>query len=339
MNPNEPPISHMLNNDPPDHTRLRRPLARAFTARRVEELRPRIEQIADELLDAMAGRDEVDLVADYALPLPVTVICELLGVPERDRADLRRWSTALTTAGKVVTGRTAGMAITAYFARLVEDKRRDPGDDLLSALIRDSADQLSEHELMSTAVLLLTAGHETTVQLIANGALALLRHPDQLAALRADRSLLPGAVEEFLRHDGPLTTATGRIAAEPVEIGGVTIPRGESVFVGLGSANRDAARFPDPDACRWTGMPPVISRSGTGSTTASERRWPGWRARSPSSGCSTASRRWRWRPTTWSTGRHDCSAALPRCPFDLVVDLVLHRAVLRRPVPDPRALP
>lgn len=246
IDPDEPPISHMLNNDPPEHTRLRRPLARAFTARRVEQLRPRIEEIADELLDALAGRDEVDLIAEFALPLPVTVICELLGVPERDRPELRAWSTALTNDNRRAA-QAVGFAMTRYFAQLVRAKQADPGDDLLSALVVDTADQLGDHELMSTAVLLLTAGHETTVRLIANGTLALLRHPDQLAALRTDRSRLPAAVEELLRFDGPLNTATARITTEPVEIGGVLIPEGARVFIGLSSANRDPDRFPDPD--------------------------------------------------------------------------------------------
>jgi cytochrome P450 len=247
INPSEPPISHMLNNDPPDHTRLRRPLAKAFTARRVEELRPRVEEIADDLLDAVAGRVEIDLVEDYALPLPVTVICELLGVPEEDRPDLRTWSITLARDKNDEEELAAGMAMTAYFAGLIAAKRAAPGDDLLSALVIDSVDQLDDHELMSTAVLLLTAGHETTVRLIANGTLALLRHPEQLAAVQADRSLLPGTVEELLRFDGPLTTATQRITVEPVEIGGVLIPAGDMVFVGLSSANRDPDRFPDPD--------------------------------------------------------------------------------------------
>jgi len=247
LDPDQPPISHMLNNDPPEHTRLRKPLAKAFTARRVEELRPRIEQIADELLDALSRQAEVDLVEHYALPLPVMVICGLLGVREKDWPNLRRWNTTLMKDVNGPAQQSAGWALTTFFTELIKLKRVDPGDDLLSALVQDTADQLSDHELMSTAVLLLSAGHETTVRLIANGTLALLRHPDQLAAFKADGSLLPGAVNELLRFDGPLNTATTRVTTEPVDIGGVLIPTGEVVLVGLSSANRDPERFADPD--------------------------------------------------------------------------------------------
>jgi cytochrome P450 len=239
----------MLNSDPPDHTRLRRLVATAFTMRRVELMRPRIVEITDELLAGLAGREQVDLVDDFAFPLPVTVICELLGVPYADREDFRTWSTVLLSAGEIDAVVAAGKNMAAYLHELIAAKRADPVDDMLSALIqaRDDGDRLDEAELVSMAFLLLVAGHETTVNLIANGTLALLQHPDQRAALRADPALLPGAIEEFLRYDGPISHATIRYTTEPVEIGGVTIPGGEFVVIALGSANRDDDRFADAD--------------------------------------------------------------------------------------------
>lgn len=239
-------VSHMLNSDPPDHTRLRKLVATAFTMRRVERMRPRVEEITEDLLAALAEEDQVDLVDTYAFRLPVAVICELLGVPEADRDEFRVWSTALVSVEELEKVAAAGQAMAAYLLQLIAAKRANPADDMLTALIEasDDGDQLTEVELVSMAFLLLVAGHETTVNLITNGVLALLRNPDQLAALRADPALLPGAVEEFLRYDSPVSHATLRYTTAPIEVGEVTIPADELVVVSLGSANRDDDRFP-----------------------------------------------------------------------------------------------
>jgi cytochrome P450 len=241
--------NHMLDSDPPDHERLRRLVNKAFTARRIEQLRPRIEEISRDLLDAMAGEREVDLLDAFAFPLPITVICELLGMPVEARDDFRRWSNLLLSGGVEAQVRDAERSMTKAMIELVAQKRAHPGDDMLSAVVqaRDADDRLTEQEVTSMAFLLMVAGHETTVNLIGNGMLALLRHPDQLAALRADSSLLPGAIEEFLRYQGPLSHATLRFTLEPTEIGGVLVPEGEIVLVALGSANLDEDRFPDAD--------------------------------------------------------------------------------------------
>ena len=241
---------HMLNSDPPDHERLRRLVNKAFTARRVDRLRPRITEITAGLLDDMSTRSEVDLLASFAFPLPITVICELLGVPPADRDDFRAWSATIVSdipAPEVFQAHATAMA--RYFMELLAAKRQQPRDDLLSALLaaRDDEDRLSENELVSMAFLLLVAGHETTVNLIGNGVLALLLNPAELARLDADPSLIGGAVEELLRYVNPVNNATFRFAAEPVEIGGVRISRGDPVLVALSSANRDPSRFGDPD--------------------------------------------------------------------------------------------
>lgn len=240
-------VAHMLNSDPPDHTRLRKLVAKAFTMRRVELMRPRVEEITSSLLDALATKDEVDLIDGFAFELPVTVICELLGVPHADRDDFRVWSTLLVSADEAAKVHEASMAMAAYLKQLIDTKRATPADDMLSALVQGDGDQLTEVELVSMAFLLLVAGHETTVNLIANGVLALLQNPDQLAALRENPDLLPGAVEEFLRYDGPIGHATLRYTTEPLELNGVVIPAGEFVLVSLSSANRDPDRFPEAD--------------------------------------------------------------------------------------------
>ena len=241
---------HMLNLDPPDHERLRKLVNKAFTARRVAELRPRITAITAGLLDDMSTRREVDLLASFAFPLPITVICELLGVPVADRDQFRVWSATIvadTVSSELFQAHATAM--TRYFQTLIAHRRREPADDLLSALIsaRDDTDRLSENELLSMAFLLLVAGHETTVNLIASGVLALLLNPGELARLRADRSLLGAAVEELLRYVNPVNNATFRFTGEPVEIGGVPIGPGEVVLVSLSGANRDPARYADPD--------------------------------------------------------------------------------------------
>jgi len=252
---------HLLNADPPDHTRLRRLVSRGFTARRVAGLRPRVEAITSALLHEMAdrvqaGEIEMDLIESFAFPLPVTVICELLGVPAGDRDSFKDWSHAmLASVGEPGQFRDAASSMYYYFTELLAEKRKSPSDDLISALIaaRDagdatgSADSLDEHELMAMLFLLLVAGHETTANLIASGTLALLSHPAEFERLRADSSLLPGTVEELLRYSNPLNHATERFTLEPVEIGGVTIPARQWVLCVTSSANRDPDRFTDPD--------------------------------------------------------------------------------------------
>ncbi|GIM97114.1 cytochrome P450 family protein [Paractinoplanes toevensis] len=239
---------HMLAADPPDHTRLRRLVTAAFTARRIEALRPRIEQITDDLLDAMAGREQVDLIDALAFPLPIQVICELLGIPSEDRDSFRSWSNTLV-GGQALRNRlpAAMAALVSYVRALIAERRQHPGDDLLSDLIavRDQADQLSEDELSSMVFLLLIAGHETTVNLIGNGSYLLLSDRERWERLRADPARLPAAVEEFLRYESPVETATFRITTEDVEIGGAVVPAGEIVVISLLSANRDGNRFPD----------------------------------------------------------------------------------------------
>jgi len=245
--------SHMLNSDPPDHTRLRKLVSRGFTARAIGRLRPRIEAIAEELIGSMSVRlaagETVDLFDDFAFPLPMTVICEILGVPDERRNEFRAWSNTMLSTAPVPRRASAAMAMAEYLSALVADKRARPREDMLSAMVAagEDADQLSEVEAVSMAFLLLVAGHETTVNLIGNGMLALLRNPDQLARLHADPSLVPGAVEEFLRLDGPVNLATMRFTAEPVTIAGTEIPAGEIVLLSLGSANRDPARYDRPD--------------------------------------------------------------------------------------------
>jgi cytochrome P450 len=242
--------AHLLSLDPPDHTRLRRLVVKAFTARRIAGLRPRIEEITASLLDEMSGRDVVDLIEAFAFPLPITVICELLGVPAADQDKFEGWSHAIVSS--VVSQEeflAAGTAMFYYFTDLLAAKRSSPADDLVSALIaaRDSGDSLDERELIALLFLLLVAGHETTTNLIATGTLALLSHPAELSRLRADWSLLPAAVEELLRYSNPLNHTTDRFTTEPVSLGGVTIPAGEWVLCVTSSANRDPSRFASPD--------------------------------------------------------------------------------------------
>lgn len=242
---------HMLNLDPPDHTRLRRLVVKAFTPRRVAALRPRVSAVTDELLNAMAdGPAETELIEAFAFPMSVTMICELIGIPVRDRTSFRDWSgTLLSSHGTREQSRAAAVEMYDYFSNMVAMRRRAPADDLLSALIatRDSGDALSEHELLSMLFLLLVAGHETMVNLIAGGVLALLTHPAELARLRADPALLPSAIEELLRYANPLNHATERFTLEPVTIGGTVIPAKEWVMLATSSANRDPSRFPDAD--------------------------------------------------------------------------------------------
>jgi cytochrome P450 len=243
--------------DPPDHTRLRGLVAKAFTPRVVDGLRPRVQQLVDDLLDAVADRGEMELIEDLAYPLPVRVISEMLGVPPEDHETFKSWSRELARsldpdfmvpADVLERRRQAVLAFNDYFRDLIAERRARPRQDLLSALIaaEDEGHRLTEDELLSTCTLLLVAGHETTVNLIGNGALALLRHPDQLARWRDDPSLARSGVEELLRYDPPVTM-TARIALEDIEVGGTTVETGGQVILLLGAANRDPAQFPDPD--------------------------------------------------------------------------------------------
>ena len=241
--------SHMLNSDPPDHERLRRLVMTAFTSRRIELLRPRIEEITQELIAAIDTSGPVDLLDAFAFPLPITVICELLGMSLNDQGNVRRWTNLLLSGGETEDVQHAMMSMIKTMQDLIADKRDNPGDDMLSALVqaRDEDDRLGEHELSAMVFLLLVAGHETTVNLIGNGVLALVNNPAELASLRADMSLLPGAIEEFLRYEGPLTSATYRFALEDMEIGGVTVPKDDFVILSLSTANRDPRRFGESD--------------------------------------------------------------------------------------------
>ena len=248
----QPALMHMLMSDPPDHTRLRRLVAREFTPRRIDSLAPRIQQVTDELLDRMLAVEErrADLIASFAFPLPMTVICELLGVPELDRDAFRRWSNEMVARTSPEAEALAYQEESAYLAELIAAKRAKPGEDLLSGLIHtadEDGDRLSPDELIGMSNLLLIAGHETTVNLIGNGLRALFAHPGQLADLRADFGLLDGAIEEMLRYDGPVETSTDRLALEDVELGGVTIPAGSTVLITMADADRDPERFKDPD--------------------------------------------------------------------------------------------
>ena len=244
--------------DPPDHTRLRGLVAKAFTPRVVEALRPRVQAVVDDLLDAAIEQDRVDLTEALGYPLPVRIICELLGVPAEDELLFRAWSDALARGfdpsflltDDVVAARTEAVTQFAeYFGGLLADRRRTPGDDLLSRLVdvEDDGTVLSEPELLATCILLLAAGHGTTVNLITGGALALLEHPDQMAILRADPSTVRSAVEEMLRYVSPVQL-TGRYMSEDMELGDTVLSAGDFAILLLASANRDAAAFDRPDA-------------------------------------------------------------------------------------------
>jgi cytochrome P450 PksS len=252
---------NMLDQDPPDHTRLRALVSSAFTPRLVEQMRERVQRLTNELLDVVQGRGHMDLIRDYALPLPATVIAEILGVPAADRHKFHRWSDAITSAAVSTWGLLKAVpsawALVRYLRKMIRQRRAAPRDDLLSALARaeEAGDRLSADELLAMAFLLLVAGHETTVNLIGNGMLALLEHPDQLAKLRDEPALIKPAVEELLRYASPAETATERYAREEVTLAGVTIRRGDMVFVVLASANRDERQFADPDKLDITREP------------------------------------------------------------------------------------
>jgi pimeloyl-[acyl-carrier protein] synthase len=255
----------MLAHDPPDHTRLRTLVSKAFTPRMVEELRPKIEALVGEALDRAAGRGGLELIDDLAYPLPVTVIADMLGVPPEDWHRFREWSRVLVAnldpltmhePQRIASFVAARDGLAGYLRGVVAERRREPRDDLISALIavEERGDVLGERELIVMLNLLLVAGHETTVNLIGNGVHALLRHPDQLALLRERPELIESAVEELLRWDSPVQL-TSRVAIAEFELGGRGIRRGEMLLMLLGGANRDPEQFPDPDRLDITRSP------------------------------------------------------------------------------------
>jgi cytochrome P450 len=244
----------MVMRDGADHRRLRNLAHQAFTASRVEALAVRVEELVQQMLDRMERDGKADLIAGLALPLPITVICDLMGVPERDRPTFQRWMSGMVdvdsgTLGSLVRMLPKVIGMYRFIRRLIEARRKDRGDDLLSALIAAEEDgsRLSATELLSSTFLLLLAGHETTVNLIGNGMLALVEHPDQLERLHADPKLIDSAVEELLRFTSPVQMPAPRFAIQDVEVGGVPLKRGQAVAPLIGSANRDEAHFPDPD--------------------------------------------------------------------------------------------
>ncbi|MFE3825298.1 cytochrome P450 [Streptomyces sp. NPDC059092] len=240
---------NMLATDPPQHARLRTLVTKAFTTGAVARMRPYIAGLVGELLDAWPEHGPVDLVASLAVPLPVTVISEMLGVPEADRPLVRTWSGELFAAGDPGRIDAASHALAGYLTDLVASRRRSPGESLLDDLIavRDAEDRLTEDELVSLGVLLLVAGHETTTHFIGNAALALLQHPESLARLGAEPGLLGSALDELLRFDSPVGIATFRYSTEALTLGGTEIPAGVPVLIAPGAANRDPARFAAPD--------------------------------------------------------------------------------------------
>jgi cytochrome P450 PksS len=248
-----PLTRNMLDLDPPDHTRLRNLIHKAFTPRLIEALRERLQLLADELLDSALRRRKMDLIRDYALPIPTTIISHMLGVPVEDSHKFHRWSSAMVSSTSSKWGTLKALpnavAFMRYIRQLIKKRRADPGDDLVTALVQseETGDKLSEDELVAMVFLLLVAGHETTVNLIGNGTFALLQHPDQMKKLRRGPQLIKSAIEELLRFESPLETATERFAREDVTICGTTIPRGAMVFAVIASANRDERQFEEPD--------------------------------------------------------------------------------------------
>jgi cytochrome P450 len=251
---------NMLDLDPPDHTRLRALVHKAFTPTLIGQMRVRIQSLADELLEVVRRKGEMDLIRDYALPLPMTIITEILGVPTGDRNRFHKWSQAvvsLSSPKATVRVIPSVWMFIRYLRRFFEKRRRDPRDDLVSALIlaEEAGDKLSEDELLAMVFLLLIAGHETTVNLVGNGMLALLEHPDQLELLRRNPAVIKAAVEELLRFTSPVLMSTERYAREDINIKGLTIPRGEMTLGVIGSANRDETIFENADALDITREP------------------------------------------------------------------------------------
>ena len=248
----KPLEQNMLDLDDPDHRRLRSLVSKAFTPRLIEQLRGRIESICRRLLDVMERKGRTELVREYALPLPATVIAELLGIPAKDQRRFHRWSNRIVSISSgldIWRALPAAVAFVRFLRKMSERRRILPEDDLMSALVQveEAGDRLSQDELLAMSFLLLVAGHETTVNLIASGTLALLEHPDQLEKLEGDSLLIKPAVEELLRYTSPVEIATERYTRQDLEISGTTVPRGELVLAVLGSANRDEQHFEDPD--------------------------------------------------------------------------------------------
>lgn len=237
-------MRNMLMVDPPDHTRLRSLVSKAFTPRMIEQMRPRIQAITDGLLDTMQEQGEVDFIPAFAYPLPITVISEMLGIPASDRQKFRVWTQGIINMEKE-THQASLQEFFNYIENLLESKRAQPGNDLTSMLVQveDNGDQLHDNELVSMMFLLIVAGHETTVNLLGNGMLALLQHPEQLRLLRQDPSLIPGAVEELLRYTSPVSLSDERWATEDIELHGKVIRKGDMVLAALISANSDAHQF------------------------------------------------------------------------------------------------
>ena len=250
------PYISMLDRDPPDHTRMRNLVSRGFTPRSVAALEPRVQETVDKLLDDLAGRERIDLIQDFAFPLPVVVIAEMLGVPTEDREQFNDWSNVvsltvdpLLNAAQIRQVRQAIEELFDYFEALAEARRVQPRDDLISVLVAAEVDgeRLAREELLINLVLLLAAGNETTRNLIGNGTLALLRHPEQLQRLRDDPSLLEPAIDELLRYDSPVQLDSRIVTGEPLELRGKQIRPGQKIICLLGAANRDPAAFPNPD--------------------------------------------------------------------------------------------
>lgn len=248
---------HLLNLDPPDHTRLRGLVHKAFTPRMVVNLRPRIQEIADNLISTMQNSHEADLIESYAFPLPITVIAELLGIPVADRDRFREWTKIILFSTDESRTGPAILEFIMYMHQMIDERVSQPRDDLLSALVQaeESGDTLDRQELLSMIFLLLVAGHETTVNLIGNGTLALLEHPAELQKLRDDPTLIKSAVEEMLRYNGPVETTTTRWAFDNVALDGNVIEQGDIVLVSLLAANRDPAAFDDPNRFDITRTP------------------------------------------------------------------------------------
>ncbi|MFF7023795.1 cytochrome P450 [Streptomyces klenkii] len=249
-------MTHLLNIDPPDHTRLRRLVSKAFTPRRVAEFTPRVQELTNQLIDGFAARGEADLIHEFAFPLPIYAICDMLGVPPEDQDDFRNWAGMMIRHGGGPRGGVARSVkkMRTYLAELIHRKREDLGEDLISGLIRasDHGEHLTENEAAAMAFILLFAGFETTVNLIGNGTYALLRHPGQRERLQralaeGDESLLATGIEELLRYDGPVELATWRFATRDLTIGGQRIAEGDPVLVVLAAADRDPERFAEPD--------------------------------------------------------------------------------------------
>ena len=307
---------NMLDLDPPDHTRLRSLVHKAFTPSLVEQMRSRTQAIADELLDRVVAAGEMDLISDFALPLPMTIITEILGVPSKDHDKFHRWSQAvvsLTSPSPTLRVIPSVWQFLRYLRQFFKLRRRDPQDDLVSALIKaeEAGDKLNEDELLAMVFLLLIAGHETTVNLIGNGTLALIEDPNEMTKLRSEPSLVRLAVEELLRYTAPVFTTTERYALDNAIVHGVTIPRGEMTLGVIGSANRDETIFDKPNELQITRDPnkhlsfgqgihfclgaPLARMEAQIAFTTLFRRLPNLRLKTPADSL-------RWRPSIFLRG-------------------------------------